>query len=125
MAEDFWDTLELVILGRNVDDEVIDYTDTTEDGTKVVKTMGRARKGRGFKSGTTMHTFELTVETPVSPRVNWRDMVKRRVIFQFNARPNKGGKLEQYVDCRAISVTRSASDGDGNHKVRCVALDHR
>lgn len=94
---------------------------------KVVNTMNRKRRGKGYRSGTAAFTFELVVPRQISGfEVDWIDMWDRDEVFQMLYEMGDGGRRRTAKDCIINEVNDTFSeDGEATFTISGFALDDK
>jgi hypothetical protein len=94
---------------------------------KVVNTMNRARRGRGYRTATAAFTFELEVPRAVAgTEIDWLDMWDRDEMFVIVYEMGDGGARRSLVDCIIADVNDSfGEDGEAMLSISGMALDDK
>jgi hypothetical protein len=87
--------------------------------------MNRRKKARGYRSGVSETTGDLSVERKIVPEMYWRDVYRRGEIIQIYYSEARDGRRFQVKDVKVTEVAISDSEsGDSSLKISFMALDH-
>lgn len=121
---EYCDSIVLEVNGVALDDVIIELTEKSSNNLKVVNTMNRRRRGKGFKAGNDMFSLDLKVEPIEADGVpSWHSMKKSRTVFSIRRTKNNGEKPTTWGRCRISDISEGESDGDSTMSVSVLALD--
>ena len=89
----------LEVDGKEV--EVVDYGVTNKTGRKLVKTMNRTGRAKGFARGVGEYELSLTVVVPVAGDLDWGGIEGAKLTSFPNT---EGGQRTSYLDCFTTEV---------------------
>lgn len=100
--------------------EVIDYNVTGKTGRKLVKTMNRTGRPKGFARGIAEIDLSVTVAIPTSGDLDWAAIEGAKL----TAFPLGGvGKRVSYLDCFTIEVGEKYSvENEARRDIKMAAL---
>lgn len=116
--EEYVGSIIMELDGREVDIESISETITT--GRRIVKTMNRTGRPKGYAKGMADYSLRITVFVPKEGEVDWENIDGAKVtIFPLD----DGGQRTSYLDCFSTSVGSSYQvDGDSKRDIEIMAL---
>ena len=97
--EEYVGAIILELDGQEVEIESLDVTKKT--GRKLVKTMNRTGRPKGFARGVSEIQLKVTVVIPLTGDMDW-DAIEGAKITQYPESP--GGKRVSYLDCFTTDV---------------------
>lgn len=106
--------------GREV--EIISIKPKTNTGRKVVKTMNRRGKARGYADGVTEYSLSLTAAIPFDgTEIDWENITNAKItIFPINAE----SKRTSYLKCLSTECSEQYEvDNEGRIDIEMIALD--
>ena len=117
--EEFVGAIVLEVDGKEVD--VVDLTATTKTGRKLVKTMNRTGKPRGYAKGVADYDLSITVVIPQSGDLDWLAVEGAKItIFPVS----EGGKRTTYSDCIVLEKSEKYSvDNEARRDLKVAAMD--
>lgn len=116
--EEYAGAIVLEVDGKDV--EVIDLNVTTKTGRKLVKTMNKTGRARGFAKGIAEYDLSVTVVIPISGDIAWEDIEGAKLTV-YPA--TEGGRRESYIDCFTLEVGEKYSvDNEGRRDIKMAAL---
>ncbi|KZE34181.1 phage tail protein [Crenobacter luteus] len=116
--QEYAGAIVLEVDGREV--EVIDLNVNTRTGRKLVKTMNRAGRAKGFAKGIAEYDLSITVAVPLSGDLDW-EAIEGAKLTVYPASP--GGKRESYLDCFTTEVGEKYSvDNEARRDLKLQAL---
>lgn len=117
--EEFAGAIVLEVDGKEV--EVVNLSATTQTGRKLVKTMNRTGKPRGFAKGVMNFDLNITVVIPLSGDLDWLAIEGAKITI-FPA--SEGGKRTTYRDCIVIEKSEKYSvDNEARRDLKIAAMD--
>lgn len=116
--EEFAGAIVLEVDGQEV--EIIDLNVTTKTGRKLVKTMNRTGKAKGFSKGVAEHDITVTAVIPLTGDLDW-DNIEGAKLTIYPIDP--AGKRTSYRDCFVTEVGDKYSvDNEARRDVKLNAL---
>lgn len=118
MLEEYAGAIVLEVDGKEV--EVVDLNVTTKTGRKLVKTMNKTGRAKGFAKGIAEYDLSITVVIPLTGDIDW-DAIEgaKLVIYPASA----GGKRESYRDCFTLETGEKYSvDNEARRDIKMAAL---
>lgn len=107
-----------------LDGQEIEVTDLKEDvttGRKLVKTMNRTGRAKGFSRGVEEIQITISVVVPLSGDLNWSGIEGAKVT-QYPL-SGSGGKRVSYLDCFATQVSAQYTvDNEAKRDITMNAL---
>ena len=117
--QEYVGAISLEIDSREI--EITSLNVTTQTGRKLVKTMNRKMRAKGFSRG--IVTFELSISAVVPATgapINWANIEGAKLTVQ----PVGGGKRVSYVDCFTLDVGEKYQvEGEAVQDLKLAALD--
>jgi hypothetical protein len=103
--------------GQEID---IDSVDTTEKtGRKVVKSMNKTGRARGYTKGIGDIELKISAMIPLTGDLDWANIVGAKITLY----PVGGSKRTSYLDCFTTEVGRKYKvDGEAKQDLTMVAL---
>jgi len=116
--QEYLGSIVMEIDGREVEVESLDVTFKT--GRKLVKTMNRTGRAKGFAKGIGEFDLKVTAVIPVSGDVNWAAIEGAKItIYPLT----DGGSRTSYLDCFTTDVGRKYTvDNEAKQDLSMVAL---
>ncbi len=106
--------------------DIISMSITDDTPLKKVKTMGRRRTPRGYRTGTKDVTAELVSEIAFSPEVDWYAIKDRGEEFNLTYERKEDGVRRQLADCRVQNVAEEHNEeGESQLRISLLVLEHR
>ncbi|WP_047396553.1 hypothetical protein [Chitinibacter sp. ZOR0017] len=101
--------------------EVIDLSVTVKTGKKIVKTMNRTGKPRGFTKGVQEIDLDISVVIPLSGDLDWKSIQGAKItVFPVS----EGGKRMSYRDCVVTEVGHKYTvENEAHRSLKVVAMD--
>jgi hypothetical protein len=118
MLEEYAGAIVLEVDGKEV--EVVDLNVTTKTGRKLVKTMNKTGRAKGFAKGIAEYELSITVVIPLTGDIDW-DAIEgaKLVIYPASA----GGQRESYRDCFTLETGEKYSvDNEARRDIKMAAL---
>lgn len=118
MLEEYAGAIVLEVDGKEV--EVVDLNVNTKTGRKLVKTMNKTGRAKGFAKGIAEYDLSITVVIPLTGDIDW-DAIEgaKLVIYPASA----GGKRESYRDCFTLETGEKYSvDNEARRDIKMAAL---
>lgn len=105
--------------GQEVEIESFDVTVKT--GRKLVKTMNRTGRAKGFAKGIAEYDVKITAVVPLTGEVDWAAIEGAKIVIYPQS---TGGKRTSFVDCFTIDVGEKYQvDGEAKRDVTMAALN--
>ncbi len=116
--EEYVGSIVMEVDGQEIDIESVSETVTT--GRKVVKTMNRTGRPKGYAKGMADYSLRVTAPIPLSGEIDWEGVDGAKItIYPQDAE----GQRESYLDCFSISVGSSYQvDGESKRDIEMMAL---
>ncbi|MCB6182312.1 phage tail protein [Leeia sp. TBRC 13508] len=105
----------LEVDGKEV--EVVSVDPQVNTGRKLVKTMNRSRRAKGFARGIPEYTLKVTVPVDLDSEINWEEVEGAKLTIEPLA---AGAKRISYMDCFSVDVGEKYTVD--NEAVRDVTL---
>ena len=103
--------------GVEIDIDSIDVTNKT--GRKVVKSMNKPGRARGFTQGISDIELKISAMIPLTGDLDWASIVGAKITIS----PVSGGQRTSYLDCFTTEVGRKYKvDGEAKQDLTMVAL---
>lgn len=104
--------------GVEVEIESLDVTFKT--GRKLVKTMNKTGRAKGFAKGITEYDLKVTAVIPLVGSVDWSAIQGSKItVFPLTI----GGQRESYLDCFTVDVgNKYTTDGEAKQDLSMIAL---
>ena len=118
MLEEYAGAIVLEVDGKEV--EVVDLNVNTKTGRKLVKTMNKTGRAKGFAKGIAEYDLSITVVIPLTGDIDW-DAIEgaKLVIYPASA----GGKRESYRDCFTLETGEKYSvDNEARRDIKMAAI---
>lgn len=116
--EEYAGAIVLEVDGKEV--EVLDLNITSKTGRKLVKTMNKTGRAKGYAKGIAEYDLSVTVVIPITGDLAWDDIVGAKLTI-YPATP--AGKRESYIDCFSLEVGEKYSvDNEGRRDIKLAAL---
>lgn len=116
--QEYAGAIVLEVDGKEV--EVIDVNVSTKTGRKLVKTMNKSGRAKGFARGIAEYDLSLTVAIPLSGDLDW-EAVEGAKLTLYPA--SNGGQRESYLDCFTTEVGEKYSvDNEARRDLKLQAL---
>lgn len=116
--EEYVGAIVLTVDGQDV--EVIDFNYQGKTGRKLVKTMNRTGRAKGFSKGIAEYDLSLTVVIPESGDLNWEAIQGSKLTTEPLT---PGGPRVSYLDCFTTEVGEKYSvDNEARRDLKMSAL---
>jgi hypothetical protein len=116
--QEYVGAIVLSVDGQDV--EVVDFDAESKTGRKVVKTMNRTRRAKGFSKGIEEHELSITVVVPQTGDLDWASIQGAKLTTEPI---DPGGPRESYLDCATTSVGAKYSvDNEARRTIKMFAL---
>lgn len=117
--EEFAGAIVLEVDGKEI--EVVSLSATTSTGRKLVKTMNRSGKPRGFAKGVASYDLQVTVVIPLSGDLDWLKVEGAKItIFPVS----EGGQRITYRDCIVLEKSEKYTvDSEAVRDLKIAAMD--
>lgn len=118
MLEEYVGAIVLEVDGKEV--EVVDLNVTTKTGRKLVKTMNKTGRAKGFAKGIAEYELSITVVIPLTGDIDWAAIAGAKLVI-YPA--STGGKRESYRDCFTLETGAKYSvDNEARRDIKMAAL---
>jgi hypothetical protein len=126
MANEYVDQIILRYNGIDLDDVIVEFSESRKKGAKPVSTMNKRRVAKGYKRSNRMFNGTMKVEEIDDPRVpDWDELQRLGTKIQIIKIPSVGKKVTFIDFIVGEDITDSYSDGDSSRTVSWMALDRR
>lgn len=116
--QEYAGAIVLEVDGKEV--EVIDLSVSSKTGRKLVKTMNRTGRAKGFAKGIAEYELSATVAIPLSGDLDWAGIEGAKLTV-YPLSP--GGKRESYLDCFSLEVgEKYDTDNEAKRDVKLQSL---
>lgn len=117
--EEYVGSIILEMDGQEI--EVTDLKEDTTTGRKLVKTMNKTGRAKGFSRGIAEYQLTISVVVPLSGDLNWEGMEGAK-ITQYPL-SGSGGKRVSFLDCFSTQVGASYTvDNEAKRDITVSAL---
>jgi hypothetical protein len=97
--EEYLGSIVMEVDGQEVEIESLDVTSKT--GRKLVKTMNKTGRAKGFAKGIAEYDLKITAVIPLTGDINWAGIEGAKItVYPLSS----GGKRTTYQDCFTIDV---------------------
>ncbi|WP_220272843.1 phage tail protein [Aquitalea aquatica] len=118
MLQEYAGAIVLEVDGHEV--EVIELSPSTKTGRKLVKTMNKTGRAKGFAGGVAEYDLSATVVIPLAGDLDW-EAIKGAKLTIYPQAP--GGKRESWLDCFTTEVGEKYSvDNEARRDIKLSAL---
>lgn len=116
--QEYLGTIVMEVNGVEVEIESLDITIKT--GRKLVKTMNKTGRAKGFARGIEEIDLKVTAVIPLSGDIDWKAIEGAKItIYPLSA----GGKRTTYQDCFTLDVGKKYNvDGEAKQDLSMAAL---
>lgn len=116
--EQYIGSIILEIDGREIDIESLD--ESVKTGRKLVKTMNRSGRPKGYSKGMADYDLKLTVAVPLSGEIDWAAIDGAKItIFPLDSESDR----ISYLDCFTVDVGSSYNvEGEAKRNITMMAL---
>lgn len=116
--EEYLGSIVMEVNGKEVEIESLSITKKT--GRKLVKTMNKSGRAKGFAKGIAEIDLKITAVVPLSGDIDWGG-IEGAKITQYPL--TAGGKRTSYLDCFTIDVGEQYTvDGEAKRDISMAAL---
>lgn len=116
--QEYAGAIVLEVDGREIEVVSVDVKEST--GRKLVKTMNRSRRAKGFARGIAEYTLNVTVPVDLDGKVNWAAIEGAKLSIDPLT---PGGKRISYMDCFTLDVGEKYTvDNEAVRDVSMAAL---
>lgn len=123
MANEYCDQIILRYGSVDLDDVIVEFTESRKRTTKPVNTMNKARTAKGYKRGNRMFSGTMKVEEIDDPRIpDWDALQASGEKITIIKIPNVGKKVTFYDFVIGDDISDNYSDGDSSRTVAWQAL---
>ncbi|MFZ6748515.1 phage tail protein [Undibacterium sp. Ren11W] len=103
--------------GQEIDIESLDVSEKT--GRKLVKTMNKTGRPRGYSKGISEITIKVSAVIPVTGDLDWVSIVGAKITVY----PVGGGARTSYLDCFTLEIGKKYKvDGEAMQELSMSAL---
>ncbi|CDL80186.1 hypothetical protein [Xenorhabdus cabanillasii] len=119
MLEEYVGAIVLEVDGREI--EVTDLDVQINTGRKLVKTMNKTGRAKGYTSGIATYDLSLSVVIPLDGDLDWGSLVGVKITqYPVNG---KGGRRTSYLDCFTTEVgAKYTVDNEAKRDIKMAAL---
>lgn len=119
MADEYVGSIVMELDGREI--EVVDLDIQTTTGRKLVKTMNKTGRAKGFSRGIAEYQISATVVIPLDGDLDWSGIENAKItIYPLSG---SGGKRTSYLDCFSTDVGAKYSvDSEARRDLKLAAL---
>ena len=116
--QEYLGAIVMEIDGKEVEIESLDVT--FKSGRKLVKTMNKTGRAKGFSRGIAEYDLKVTAVIPVADDVNWGAIEGAKItIYPLTV----GGKRKSYLDCFTVEVgDKYSTDNEAKRDLSMIAL---
>lgn len=116
--QEYMGSIVMEVNGQEVEIESLDITNKT--GRKLVKTMNKTGRAKGFAKGIGEFDLKVTAVIPLEGDINWAAIEGAKIsIYPLSA----GGKRTSYLDCFTLDVGKKYTvDGEAKQDLTMAAL---
>lgn len=119
MLEEYAGAIVLEIDGREVEVTDMDVQEVT--GRKLVKTMNKTGRAKGFMRGIATYELSVSVVIPLNGDMNWAD-IEGSKLTQYPL-SGSGGRRISYLDCFVTEVgEKYSTDNEAKRDLKMNAL---
>ncbi|MEX3688857.1 phage tail protein [Paraburkholderia sp. BR14263] len=116
--EEYVGAIVLTVDGQDV--EVIDFNVQSKTGRKLVKTMNRTGRAKGFSRGIAEYDLSVTVVIPESGDLDWEAIEGAKLTTEPLS---AGGPRVSYLDCFTTEASEKYSvDNEARRDLKMTAL---
>ncbi|WP_028498324.1 hypothetical protein [Microvirgula aerodenitrificans] len=116
--QEYAGSIVLEVDGKEV--EVIDLSVSTKTGRKLVKTMNKTGRAKGFARGIAEYELSATVAIPLSGDLDWAGIEGAKLTV-YPLSP--GGARESYLDCFSLEVgEKYDTDNEAKRDIKLQSL---
>lgn len=116
--EEYLGSIVMEVNGQEVEIENLSITKKT--GRKLVKTMNKTGRAKGFAKGIAEIDLKVTAVIPLSGDIDW-GAIEGAKITQYPL--SVGGKRTSYLDCLTLDVGEQYTvDGEAKRDISMAAL---
>ena len=116
--QEYLGAIVMEIDGKEVEIETLDVTQKT--GRKLVKTMNKSGRAKGFAKGIAEFDLKVTAVIPLSGDIDWAAIEGAKItIYPLST----GGARVSYLDCFTVDVgNKYVVDGEAKRDLSMIAL---
>lgn len=116
--EEYLGAIVLEVDGQEV--EIESFDNTTKTGRKLVKTMNRTGRAKGFSRGIAEYDLKIVAIIPLTGDLDW-DAIEGAKLRQYPL--TTSGESTSYLDCFTVEVGESYTvDGEAKRNISMGAL---
>ena len=115
--EEYAGSIVMEVDGQEV--EVIDLNVSSKTGRKLVKTMNKTGRAKGFSKGIAEYELSVTVAIPLPDELSWADIEGAKITIY----PLGGGTRTSYLDCFVTDVgSKYSVDNEARRDLKMNSL---
>lgn len=120
---DYVDRIILRVGGVDLDDVIVEFTESRKRKTSAVNTMSKTRTAKGFKRGNLMYSGTMKVEEIDDPRVpDWDALQESGAQIEVIKIPSVGKTITFGGFVVGEDISDTYTDGDSNRTISWQAL---
>ncbi|MGL5344851.1 MAG: phage tail protein [Plesiomonas sp.] len=118
MSEEYMGAIVLEVDGQEI--EVTSFDVKISTGRKLVKTMNKTGRAKGYCQGIATYDLNVSVVIPESGDLDWENLVNAKItLYPLNNQD----KRTSYIDCFSIDVSEKYSvDNEAQRDLTMAAL---
>lgn len=116
--QEYLGSIVMEVNGQEVEIESLDVTNKT--GRKLVKTMNKTGRAKGFAKGIAEYDLKVTAVIPLSGDIDWAALEGVKItVYPLSS----GGVRTSYLDCFTLDVGKKYTvDGEAKQDLSMAAL---
>jgi hypothetical protein len=116
--QEYLGAIVMEVNGQEVEIESLDVTNKT--GRKLVKTMNKSGRAKGFAKGVAEYDLKISAVIPLTGDIDWAAIEGAKItIYPLSV----GGKRTSYLDCFTLDVGKKYTvDGEAKQDLSMAAL---
>jgi hypothetical protein len=123
MANEYVDRIILRVGSVDLDDVILEFTESRKKSAKPVNTMNKERVAKGYKRGNRMFSGTMKVEEIDDDRIpDWDTLQEKNTKITIVKIPNVGKKITFYDLIVGDDLSDTYSDGDSSRTFSWLAL---
>lgn len=116
--EEYVGSIILEVDGQEIDIESLDETIVT--GRKLVKTMNRSGRPKGYAKGMADYSLRLSVAVPLTGEIDWAAVDGAKITIYPQ---DSEGQRKSYLDCFTTEVgSQYTVEGEAKRNITMMAL---
>lgn len=117
--EEYLGAIVMEVDGQEIEIESCDTTNKT--GRKLVKTMNKSGRAKGFAKGVAEYDLKVTAVIPLTGDIDWAAIQGAKITIYPQT---TGGKRTSYLDCFSLDVGEKYQvDGEAKRDISMAALN--